>query len=279
MGSTLRKILKSNDTIADIFRYFYIPITTFNRAKFNFEAYSRKKFTNNKSDYSELKKLKNVHENKRCFIVATGPSLLVEDLEKLKSEITFSMNSIYLSYTETSWRPTYYGIQDPLVYEKIQHEIKDEDFEKAFIGSNVAKEFLLNNTNTRYIFPLDLLNHQLPKSKANTKISEDIFERVYSGYNIAFTMIQIAIYMGFKEIYLVGADCDYQQSKKYFMKDNNRGEEKYFTKRFLANNSDRFIYAYSIAKEYADRNEIKIYNATRGGKLEVFERVDLDNVL
>ena len=35
---------------------------------------------------------------------------------------------------------------------------------------------------------------------------------------------------------------------------------------------------YMCAKEYAERHEIKIYNATRGGKLEVFERVDFDSL-
>jgi hypothetical protein len=37
--------------------------------------------------------------------------------------------------------------------------------------------------------------------------------------------------------------------------------------------------AYARAKEVCDREGIKIYNATRGGKLEIFERADLDKVL
>ncbi len=31
-------------------------------------------------------------------------------------------------------------------------------------------------------------------------------------------------------------------------------------------------------KKYADKNGVKIFNATRGGMLEVFERVDLDDM-
>ena len=38
------------------------------------------------------------------------------------------------------------------------------------------------------------------------------------------------------------------------------------------------LLAYQAAREYADRHGIKIYNATRGGKLEVFERVDFDSL-
>ena len=36
--------------------------------------------------------------------------------------------------------------------------------------------------------------------------------------------------------------------------------------------------AYEVAKENAEKKGIKIYNATRGGKLEVFERVDFDSL-
>lgn len=278
MLGKIKKIVKSNDYIANIVRYLIVPVTVIKRLCFNIGAFFRENNIPIGKSYDLLKRFKGIYPNKRCFVVATGPSLAIKDLEKLKKEITFSMNSIYLSYSSTSWRPTYYGIQDPLVYEKIQHEIHDEDFKACFIGSNVAKSFNLKPQNNRYIFPLDLLNHQMPKSKINTKFSDNICTRIYSGYNIAYTMIQIAIYMGFTEIYLLGADCDYLQTKKYFKEDKNRGEEKYFTKSFLAGNTDRFIAAYLVAKQYADQHNIKIYNATRGGKLEVFERVDFDSL-
>ena len=35
---------------------------------------------------------------------------------------------------------------------------------------------------------------------------------------------------------------------------------------------------YEAAKKYAEMNEIKIYNATRGGKLEVFQRVEFESL-
>ena len=38
-------------------------------------------------------------------------------------------------------------------------------------------------------------------------------------------------------------------------------------------------YAYTIAKEYCDTHVIKIYNAPRSGKLEVFERVDFNELI
>lgn len=41
---------------------------------------------------------------------------------------------------------------------------------------------------------------------------------------------------------------------------------------------DRMILAYESAKKYVDSHNISIYNATRGGMLEVFERVDFDSL-
>ena len=78
--------------------------------------------------------------------------------------------------------------------------------------------------------------------------------------------------MGFKEIYLLGADCSYSDGKKNHFID------------YMKYNSDQFsdgsqmFEAYKVAKKYADKNNIKIYNATRGGKLEIFERVDFDQL-
>ena len=71
-----------------------------------------------KSSYEKLKSLKDQHKGERCFIVATGPSLRIEDLNLLRNEFTFSMNSIFLLFDETDWRPTYYGIQFPDLYQK-----------------------------------------------------------------------------------------------------------------------------------------------------------------
>ena len=52
-----------------------------------------------------------------------------------------------------------------------------------------------------------------------------------------------------------------------------------FGTKIIDNPENRMISSYKTAKEYADSHGIKIYNATRGGKLEVYERVNLDEVL
>ena len=78
--------------------------------------------------------------------------------------------------------------------------------------------------------------------------------------------------MGFAEIYLLGTDCNYSNSMNHHFKNYDVVDPSFS----LA--SEKMMSAYKIAKKYADSRQIKIYNATRGGMLEVFERVDLDTL-
>ena len=61
--------------------------------------------------------INNTHVGERCFIVCTGPSLTVEDCNKLKQEYTISMNSIYKLFDKTDWRPDCYVCFDYVVAE------------------------------------------------------------------------------------------------------------------------------------------------------------------
>jgi len=69
--------------------------------------------------FRQTEECRNRHYGERVFIVATGPSLsledlekltasCLEDLEKLKNENTISMNSIVNVFSKTDFRPTYY---------------------------------------------------------------------------------------------------------------------------------------------------------------------------
>ena len=39
------------------------------------------------------------------------------------------------------------------------------------------------------------------------------------------------------------------------------------------------IRSYEVVKQYESKYNFRVYNATRGGMLEVFDRVDLDKIL
>lgn len=227
------------------------------------------------SRYTDIKSYKRIHDGERCFIVATGPSLTIADIEMIREEYSFGMNSITKLYTQTDWRPTYYGIQDCNVYAKMETSICDvyESADNVFISDVIGEKF--NVPRNFHQFPYDAVYHdnQLEINYYFAEFSDDCYSIVYDGYSITYSLIQMAIYMGFKEIYLLGVDCSYKRGAKNHIVDSgndDKNEEK---------NHEKMVVGYKKAKEYADAHGIKIVNCTRGGMLEVFPRKKLEDVL
>ena len=225
--------------------------------------------------YGWIKKYRGMHKGQRCFIVATGPSLTLADLELLKGEVTFGMNSVTRLFPQTGWRPTYYGIQDANVYEKMEQSICEayENADNVFVSDVIAEKFGIPEN--FHQFPYDAVYHdnQLEIERYFAEFSDDCYAIVYDGYSITYSLIQIAVYMGFQEIYLLGADCSYKRGAKNHVVDSgndDKNEEK---------NYEKMTVGYQKAKEYADAKGIKIVNCTRGGMLEVFPRETLEQVL
>lgn len=227
-----------------------------------------------------LKSLKNKHLGRRCFIIGNGPSLRTEDLDELKDEITFAFNRIYYIFDKTTWRPTYYCSEDEKVILSSIKEINELKIKNKFFPVNVPWDYNIHFKNSiNYIF-------EIGDSNVEPKFSEDIVKRIYWGNTVAYTAIQMAVYMGIKEIYLLGVDHNFSKMI------NDDGElvidesaKDYFSERYNTDKENLYIpnigistRAFLAAKKYAEKNNIKIYNATRGGKLEVFERICFDKV-
>lgn len=223
--------------------------------------------------YSTIREYANRYKNERCFIICTGPSLTLEDVESLRGEYTFSMNSITKIFPQTTWRPNFYLIQDEAGYLKLEKDLLTYDFEIRFTSDMLVDQLKINDD--YIIYPFDMLNHTPNGIHMSPRFffSDNAYAIIYDGFSVTFSAMQLAVYMGFKEIYLVGCDCNYSGEKKHFI--------NYDTARtFVPIDIDqKMIEAYREAKKYADGHGIKIYNATRGGQLEVFERVNLDEII
>jgi hypothetical protein len=229
----------------------------------------------------KLNRFNNKHLDRRCFIIGNGPSLNAEDLDKLKSEITFAFNRIYYLFDQTDWRPTYYCSEDEKTILKSLKEINNLKLENKFFPVNYPWDYKIKFKNANYYI------FKFGNSNVEPVFSEDIVKGIYWGNTVAYTAIQLAVYMGIKEIYLLGVDHNFSKMV------NDKGEvviddtvKDYFTEKYNMDKEDLYIpnveistRAFTAAKKYADKNNIKIFNATRGGKLEVFERVDFDKII
>lgn len=228
----------------------------------------------------KLKKIKNIAEGKRCFIIGNGPSLTIDDLEKLKKEDTFACNYIFKIFDRTSWRPTYYTIQDYLYLEKMGWKPDESvgNCKALFVNGACLKnrDYKYYKENEYYFY----CNGE-GAYEGNVKFSDDISRNIYEGATVTYTNIQIAAYMGYAEIYLIGVDHNYPA-----WKDGNNVDDNLNYMEGLGNNSFQknppsyaiMEIAYKKALEECNKHGIKIYNATRGGKLEVFERINFEGI-
>ena len=213
----------------------------------------------------EIKALKNTHSgNERCFIVATGPSLKTSDLEilDLNHEFCISMNGI-VNLTEIKWRPDVYICVDGKVICDLAEKIKQYDCRLKLLSYKMNGTSWLHSISSPSCF--DIL-----------KFSDEISLKLYFQYTVTSSAIQMAIYMGFKKIYLIGVDCNYSQSSS-----NNHFYES-DKPEFVLYDVEGIINGLKAEYErilyYSKSKNVEIYNATRGGKLEVFPRVDFDSL-
>ena len=227
----------------------------------------------------QLRLLKDIHRGQACFIIGNGPSLTAEDLEVIhKHSIpTFAFNRIYLMFDKTNWRPTYYMSQDEKTLKNCTDMVSAMDIPHKFIPINLKYYFDITIKNA-ICFKME---HEPPN-----EFSEDISKFVGNSNTVAFTAAQFAAYMGFSKIYLIGVDHNFSVSvnskgeiirdnsvKDYFVEEYNKDK-----KELAIPNLDESTKTFIAMKKYCDSNSIEVYNATRGGKLEVFPRVDFDKI-
>lgn len=278
MDSFLKKIHIALRDFSDRNKAFNSLYLFYRRVQFSFlglvvnaKRFLRKRGIGGKK-YKRLLDFKDRHNGERCFIIATGPSLTIEDIESLKGEKTISMNSICRLYDKTDWRPTYFAVQDNYVFKNIQSTLRAHKEVPVFISDNIWKRFKREKEWVE--FPTDTMYHayDMKIGKYYAEFSDDAYDIVYDGYSIAYSCIELAVYMGFKQIYLLGADCTYMGEKEHIVDCGVEDRSRIYA-------TPKLIAGYEKVKEYADSHGIKVYNATRGGVLEVFPRVELEDVL
>jgi len=222
-----------------------------------------------------IQKLKDIHLGKRCFIVANGPSLAKTDLDKLSNEITFGLNRIYLNFENSSFRPTYYVAVNELVLDQYAPEISILEIPK-FI-----------NWNKRSKFPMYDPGYIFLKSKL---VIKDYFERdltnpIVFGGTVTFVALQLAFYMGFDQVIIIGLDHNYAEKGVPNEKETRSGEidashfhPNYFPKGSTWQLPDlkRSEVDFKIAKYAFEKEGRLVLDATIGGKCNIFPKVDYE---
>lgn len=237
-------------------------------------------------DCRKLGQLKGTHKGERCFIIGNGPSLKSKDLDRLQGEFTFAANRIYEIFPQTSWRPTIY-IAGDYDFLRTEHEnvchVQSEL--KIFPYRYQLRNTLESNKNAIYVWwgkkRFEITETPFYADRS-AYIPIDVSQGLSIGGTVTFDAMQLAIFMEFKEIYLLGVDFDYSHVlDENGIFHNAQKVSDYFTHKSYSTSYLCLApvkYAYTVAREYCEKHDIVIRNATRGGKLEIFERVNFDSL-
>ena len=249
-----------------------------------YQTHTNKNFE--KSKYGKrISLFKQTHCGETCFIIGNGPSLKIEDLTKL-SELnipTFAFNRVFCVFDETPWRPTYYISQD----ENVTYGMKDKFF-------SFDLKYKFHPIRWKWYKDIDIPDaiyfKTINKGNKILGFSKDASKEICDSSTVAYTAFQLAYYMGFKRIYLIGFDQSYKVSldkegKKVI---NNKVSKDYFSDKYKNEKTDNLQLPnlYEMNKAFISVDcyikngdiDLEVFNATRGGMLEVFPRVDLDEL-
>ena len=229
-----------------------------------------------KSKHSQaLCEFKNIHKGERCFIIGNGPSLNKMDLSRLEGIKKFGLNKIYLLFDRVNLVLSYHVAVNPFVINQACKEITNLECE-TFVSYLPARGLFNNEEHVNYVFT----------EGGARMFQEDISGVVSEGGTVTYVALQLAYYMGFQEVFLIGVDhnfvCSGKPNEEQYMegKDLNHFDERYFQGMdWHLPDLDSSEMAYCLARYHYMRSGRKIYDATVGGKLDVFPKVSYDEAI
>ena len=254
-------------------------------------------YLKNKEVLDSNKALVNQYSGERCFIIGNGPSLNKMDLNALQNEYTISVNSMTISKEFEIIKPKFHVLVDSTRFDKNITPMYEN-----------MKNFKNLSHKPKYIFPVKFRNYILENKfdegldityvMANNEFENikniDISKTIPPYQNVLNAALSFAISLGFSEIILIGFemtgfiktfnDNETFDVGSHFYENVNTKESEYI-KGLQTNRSNEFLLsAYAkvfkllrLQNDYAKSKGIKVYNATIGGTLDMFERVNFNN--
>ena len=228
-----------------------------------------------KSDNPQkIRSLKDSYKGRRCFIVGNGPSLKIEMLDILneRNEVCFGMNHIFDLYNETKWRPDFYFCYDRDFIRAEYDNLLNLPSKMLFMEfSKVPKNRMKKKENVYYYFT-DYVFAVERGTAITDHVCTELDKLTSFVTNTTHLCLEFAMYMGFKEIYLVGVDHDYSFGYgKNHAKGIKEGQHN-DSKVFCTSNMNVSTLKYEQYQKYAESKSVSIINATEGGKLSCFSR-------
>jgi hypothetical protein len=230
----------------------------------------------------KLTYFRNKYSDQRCFIVGNGASLNKTPLDLLKDDVSIGMNMVSMIFDRTPWRPDFMVVTTTALGDKryrdlIMAGIMESEY--SFIWDEFKDDPEVGSADNIVFIPVIHTEHIDYQDAKNDFWPKAIARGISKFATSTFPAIQIAVYMGFDPIYLIGVDLEW---KVFETNDVNHFHPGYNQK---SHTKERYLEiaraqkrSYEIAKHAADKAGVEIFNASVGGKLEVFPRAEFEGL-
>ena len=210
-------------------------------------------------------------------VVGNGPSLDIKEIERLslKNYTFIASNKIYLLFDKTDWRPDMYTIADPLV------AYKHRNFDFSFTDKVLVpdSQLFMYSRNLR----MSKLQTWTQKKFKDLRLEPDFFfpdpeKLIFDSGTVTIQNIQLAIWLGASNIYLIGCDHSYAERAHKVLASkssdslNNHFNPRYRVKGEIVNSAcinqmnEGYDFLYALSKHLG----INIVNLTVDSKLKSF---------
>lgn len=212
------------------------------------------------------------HAGESALIVGNGPSLAHTPLDLAAAIPSFGTNRIFLAADTLGFVPTYYLCANRLVIEQSREEI----------SQLAMPRFLPGHSREQFAADDDIVWIRTRPSTLFSKHPQ--LSGFFTGSTITYIAMQLAYYMGFRRLLLVGVDHRFaDKGPAHQVTVGDGPDQNHFDPRYFSNGfkwqlpdleaSER---AYRRAKRVFERAGGEIVDCTIDGALRVYRRSDLE---
>ena len=227
-----------------------------------------------RASIQKLAELKDSQIGKRAFILGNGPSLARTDVSKLKNEHTFGMNRVYLAFPDWGFSTSYFVCVNDLVIQQFAQDIAALKMLK-FISWR-SRRFLKSDDRTIF----------LNSTYERPAFARDARGRLWEGATVTYVALQLAYHMGFDPVILIGVDHTFASKGTPNTTVTSEGDDashfdhRYFGQgyRWQLPDLEMSARAYQMARQAYESAGRRILDATVGGQLTVFPKVEYNSL-
>lgn len=206
------------------------------------------------------------------MIIGNGPSVKIEDLNKIGDFVTITCNRFHLAYKYTAFRPMYTCVSDHLMIEDFGYEIIKESNSQIFL--------------TDPLLAYKYKGVYSVRDKPGDFFFEDnILKGVNPSGSVLIYSIQIARYMGIKRIYLYGVDHKFNFDKTNDKTSTVTGDGNHFIKNYRSGKKwyppkkSQIEYGLKICDQYLRKENGFVKNCSRSSLLASCVRIRLESAI